>query len=106
MDAAPTTYRLPCTGQKGYNGGGDAHERTSSLSQTDVRRVRELLLTSLRLSCLLLFCAYLMLVHTGAMSPDNVTLYRTARLLYQQPASIFLLGCLGSYLLEQRSRRC
>ena len=66
----------------------------------------ELLLTSLRLSCLLLFCTYLMLVHTGAMSPDNVTLYRTARLLYQQPASIFLLGCLGSYLLEQRSRRC
>ncbi len=65
----------------------------------------ELLLTSLRLSCLLLFCAYLMLVHTGEMAPDNVSLYHTARLLYQQPASLSLLGCLGSYLLEERSRR-
>lgn len=66
---------------------------------------RELLLTALRLSCLLLFCAWVMLIHTGQLCWDNTEIYRTARALYRQPAGLILLGLLGSYLLEERSRR-
>ena len=65
----------------------------------------ELLLTALRLSCILLLCSLVLLIHTGELSWENAPLRRTALLLYRQPAGLVPLGLLGSYLLEERSRR-
>lgn len=64
-----------------------------------------LLLTALRLSCVLLLTALVLLIHTGTLSWENVAVHRTVRQLYRQPAGLIALGLLGSYLLEERSRR-
>lgn len=59
-----------------------------------------LLLYALRFSCLSVFAAFLLLLHT----PLTLYALRTIRQLYVMPKGLLLLGVILSPILEERSR--
>jgi hypothetical protein len=59
-----------------------------------------ILLSTLQLSCVLLFLAFVILVHISNNSTLNVDLLLTAQELTKLPAGLLLLAVLASAILE------
>ena len=59
----------------------------------------------LQVACTMLFCAFMLLVHMGPLSPEKSELWYSILELTSSPAGILLLGIIACALLEERSRR-
>ena len=60
---------------------------------------------SLLLSCAMLLCAWLLLLHMGPLTPAVRETWCMARELYTSPAGVLLVGAIACVLLEERSRK-
>jgi hypothetical protein len=63
------------------------------------------LLGTLQLCCAMLFCSFMLLVHTGGLSPSTYGEYRTAVELANSPVGLLLLASLFSVIAEEKSLR-
>jgi hypothetical protein len=60
----------------------------------------EILTKALLLSCVMLFCAFMLLANTGEMTLQNYTTYLLAEELYRMPPGLLLLAVLGGAVIE------
>ena len=63
----------------------------------------ELLIRSLQLSCVLLFCSFVLFMHTGPLTIWNFDTYQLARELATLPQAILLVAMLAGAIIEERS---
>lgn len=64
----------------------------------------ELLIRGLQLSCVLLFCAFLLLVDAGGFSVESCGTYFLAEELLTLPQAILLVVMLAGVMIEERRR--
>ena len=64
-----------------------------------------MLLGTLRVCCTMLFCAFMLLVHSQSPGADRLLLFLTASELYRAPLGMLLLGVIFCPILEERSHR-
>lgn len=62
----------------------------------------ELLIRGLQLSCVLLFCAFLLLLDAGSFSVWNCNTYYIAKELLTLPQAILLVVILAGVIIEER----
>lgn len=60
----------------------------------------EILIRSLQLSCVMLFCAFMLLADAGAMTAENYTTYLLADELYRLPQGLLLLAAMAGAVIE------
>ena len=59
----------------------------------------------MKVSCAMLLCAFLFLLHMGDLSPDTVRFLRMARELVSGGAVVLLMGVLGCAVLQDLGGR-
>lgn len=64
-----------------------------------------LLAGTLKTCCTMVFCSFLILVHTGGLSVQDYDLYRLAGELVSSSLGVFLVGNLAALFLEELPRR-
>lgn len=62
----------------------------------------EIVIRALQLSCVMLFCAYMLLMEAGPFTYATSDLHYIARELISQPQAILLLATLASVIVEER----
>lgn len=62
----------------------------------------EVVIRALQLSCVMLFCAWMLLLDGGVFTADTAHLYRLARELMTLPQAVLLIAALASVLIEER----
>ncbi len=65
----------------------------------------EILMKSLMLSCILLFCAWMLLVDAGSLTAANYGTYLLAEEMTRLPQAILLFGVLASGIVEDVKTR-
>ena len=60
---------------------------------------------TLCVSCVMLFCSVMLLLHIGALTPRTYALYRLAAELETASGGFLLLGNTGAFVLECLRRR-
>ncbi|HBR08856.1 MAG TPA: hypothetical protein DD735_08200 [Clostridiales bacterium] len=60
----------------------------------------EILIRALLISCVMLFCAFVLLVDAGGMTQKTYTTYLLADELYRLPQGLLLLAVLGGAIIE------
>ncbi|MEG1789368.1 MAG: hypothetical protein RR055_02410 [Oscillospiraceae bacterium] len=65
----------------------------------------EILTKSLIFSCLLLFCAFMLLADAGPMTAENYDTYLLAGELYALPQAILLVANIAGVIIEERHLR-
>ena len=86
---------------RGYNGSGDFMKRLfSPLSEEAFGMVRG----TLCVSCAMLFCSVILLLHIGELAPRTYALYRLAE-LETASGGFLLLGNAAAFVLERARRR-
>lgn len=87
---------------RGYNGSGDFMKRLfSPLSEEAFGMVRG----TLCVSCAMLFCSAIILLHIGELAPRTYALYRLAAELETASGGFLLLGNAAAFVLERARRR-
>ena len=66
---------------------------------------QEMLLGTLRVSCVMALCSLALLLHTGGLSPRTYALYRLAAELESSSGAFLLCGNFAALLLESLRRR-
>lgn len=66
---------------------------------------QELLVWTLRVSCVMALCSLILLLHTGGLSPRTYALYRLAAELESSSGAFLLCGNFAALLLESHHRR-
>ena len=61
-----------------------------------------LLAGTLKTCCTMVFCAFILLVHIGTVTPHTFSLYRMALELTLSPVGILLVGGLLAVITEER----
>lgn len=62
------------------------------------------LIGTLKLSCAVALCAFIILIDIGPVNTSNYYLYITAREMANVPAGLLLIAALGTVILEEQSR--
>ena len=62
----------------------------------------EIVIRALQLSCVMLFCAYMLLMEAGPFTYATSDLHYIACELISQPQAILLLATLASVIVEER----
>ena len=65
----------------------------------------EILLGTLRVSCVMLLCSLTLLIHIGTLTPRTYSLYRLAAELESSSAGFLLCGNFAALLAESLHRR-
>lgn len=87
---------------RGYNGSGDFMKRLfSPLSEEAFGMVRG----TLCVSCAMLFCSVILLLHIRELAPRTYALYRLAAELETASGGFLLLGNAAAFVLERARRR-
>ena len=87
---------------RGYNGSGDFMKRLfSPLSEEAFGMVRG----TLCVSCAMLFCSVILLLHIGELAPRTSALSRLAAELETASGGFLLLGNAAAFVLERARRR-
>lgn len=63
----------------------------------------EAVIRALQLSCVMLFCAFMLLVEGGAFTYETRYLHYTARELLTMPQAVLLLAAIASAVIEERA---
>ena len=64
----------------------------------------DILSGTLRLCCCMLFCSFLLLLHTGGLTVRTYSLFRLAAELQSSSAAVLLAGNVSALLLELLKR--
>ena len=64
----------------------------------------DILLGTLRLSCAMVFCAFVILIHLGSPTLDNLPIWRGALEYARFPAALLLCAVLASAFLDEHLR--
>lgn len=65
----------------------------------------KLLVRTLQLSCVMLFCAFVLLMDAGAMTPQNYSTYLLANELFRLPQGLLIISVLGGAVIEDLQER-
>ncbi len=65
----------------------------------------EVVIRALQLSCVMLYCAFMLLVEGGAFTYETRYLHYTARELLTMPQAVLLLAAIASAVIEERTER-
>ena len=66
---------------------------------------QDLVVWTLRVSCVMALCSLAVLIHTGGLSPRTYALYRLAAELESNSGAFLLCGNFAAVLLESLRRR-
>lgn len=65
---------------------------------------RSALVGTLRLSCTMLLCAFIIIIDIGAVNISNYHLYITALEMARVPAGLLLIAAIGTVIIEEQFR--